>query len=197
MGSKGRPRLCWLERTNTFLWRSVGARSELSQINHPNSRTQTDQQPPFMLCISFNKVCLLHSLQFSCRRWVVRRTLEDFQALDRQLHTCVYDRKFSQLPTVPQEENIASNGQPHKVIKLWEAAVNDIQKGWIESPQAKPVIPMNFRFCGLVLLKYYVNISNYSCLQLNRMQSKSPILHINCLRVDLLLFAIHKRYTFV
>ena len=49
------------------------------------------------------------------RSWVVRRTLDDFQSLDKQLHTCVYDRKFSLLPVIPQEENIATNGQAHKV----------------------------------------------------------------------------------
>ena len=25
-------------------------------------------------------------------RWELRRTIEDLQALDRQLHTCIYDR---------------------------------------------------------------------------------------------------------
>ena len=45
----------------------------------------------------------------SCRRWLIKRTLEDFQSLDRQLHTCVYDRRYSQLPVIHQLENIANN----------------------------------------------------------------------------------------
>ena len=45
----------------------------------------------------------------SYRRWLIRRTLEDFQSLDRQLHTCVYDRRYSQLPVIHQLENIANN----------------------------------------------------------------------------------------
>ena len=47
----------------------------------------------------------------SYRRWLITRTLEDFQSLDRQLHTCVYDRRYSQLPVIHQLENIANNGK--------------------------------------------------------------------------------------
>ena len=36
------------------------------------------------------------------RSWVVRRSREDFVFLDRQLHSCVYDRRMSQLPQLPQ-----------------------------------------------------------------------------------------------
>ena len=43
---------------------------------------------------------------FSFRRWLIKRTLEDFQSLDRQLHTCVYDRRYSQLPVIHQRENM-------------------------------------------------------------------------------------------
>lgn len=37
------------------------------------------------------------------------------QALDRQLHTCIYDRKLSQLPEVPGLENIYTHGVDQKV----------------------------------------------------------------------------------
>ena len=47
----------------------------------------------------------------SLRRWFIRRTLEEFQSLDRQLHTCVYDRRYSQLPVIHQLENIQNNGK--------------------------------------------------------------------------------------
>ena len=42
------------------------------------------------------------------KKWVVRRSLEDFRFLDRQLHLCVYDRKFSDLSEIPDQENINS-----------------------------------------------------------------------------------------
>lgn len=32
------------------------------------------------------------------KAWNVRRTLSHFTTLDRQLHRCIFDRKFSQLP---------------------------------------------------------------------------------------------------
>ena len=60
------------------------------------------------------------SISYS-RRWLIRRTLEDFQSLDRQLHTCVYDRRYSQLPVIHQLENIANNdkvsySRPHRTM---------------------------------------------------------------------------------
>ena len=42
------------------------------------------------------------------KKWVVRRSLEDFRFLDKQLHLCVYDRKFSDLSEIPDQENINS-----------------------------------------------------------------------------------------
>jgi hypothetical protein len=49
------------------------------------------------------------------RVWHLRRSLDDLQSLDRQLHTCVYDRKYSQLPVIPQLENISANGNSLQV----------------------------------------------------------------------------------
>lgn len=40
------------------------------------------------------------------RSWVVRRTYENFRFLDRQLHRCCYDRKFSQLQELPPEDSL-------------------------------------------------------------------------------------------
>ena len=51
------------------------------------------------------KYCHLIIIAFF-RRWMIKRTLEDFQSLDRQLHTCVYDRRYSQLPVIQQRENM-------------------------------------------------------------------------------------------
>ena len=50
------------------------------------------------------------------KTWVVRRSFENFEFLDRQAHQCIFDRKYSQLPLIPQEENVTpTNGQSHKV----------------------------------------------------------------------------------
>ena len=32
--------------------------------------------------------------------------MENFRLLDQQCHQCVYDRKYSQLPEIPMEENM-------------------------------------------------------------------------------------------
>ncbi|XP_067138233.1 uncharacterized protein [Centruroides vittatus] len=39
------------------------------------------------------------------KTWSVRRSYENFQMLDRQLHHCVYDRKYSQLTELPSEDS--------------------------------------------------------------------------------------------
>lgn len=44
------------------------------------------------------------------KSWQVRRSLDNFQMLDRQLHRCVYDRKFSLLKEItvqPQEQEVS------------------------------------------------------------------------------------------
>ena len=52
----------------------------------------------------------------SQKSWHVRRSLEDFRFLDRQLHLCVYDRRFSNLAEIPDQENLHSNsGMSNKV----------------------------------------------------------------------------------
>ncbi|CAL4147243.1 unnamed protein product, partial [Meganyctiphanes norvegica] len=49
------------------------------------------------------------------RSWVLRRTFENFRFLDRQLHRCCYDRKYSQLPELPPEDNLPSQGDDREV----------------------------------------------------------------------------------
>jgi hypothetical protein len=57
--------------------------------------------------------------------WHLRRSLDDLQALDRQLHTCVYDRKYSQLPVIPQLENISANGNS---LQVGEKCIQPIKR---------------------------------------------------------------------
>ena len=43
------------------------------------------------------------------KSWVLRRSYEHFRLLDEQLHRCIYDRKFSQLPLLPDEKSLLNN----------------------------------------------------------------------------------------
>ncbi|XP_066968625.1 GTPase-activating protein CdGAPr isoform X4 [Macrobrachium rosenbergii] len=52
------------------------------------------------------------------RSWVLRRTYDNFRFLDRQLHRCCYDRKFSHLPELPPEENFPGNDREAAVAGL-------------------------------------------------------------------------------
>jgi hypothetical protein len=45
------------------------------------------------------------------KTWVLRRSYENFRMLDKQLHRCIYDRKFSGLQELPPEDNIPGEKQ--------------------------------------------------------------------------------------
>lgn len=45
------------------------------------------------------------------KMWVLRRSYENFRMLDKQLHRCIYDRKFSGLHELPPEDNVPGNKQ--------------------------------------------------------------------------------------
>ena len=41
--------------------------------------------------------------------WLVKRCYEDFRVLDKQLHSCIYDRRFSQLVELPKGDAMIGN----------------------------------------------------------------------------------------
>ncbi|XP_061575544.1 rho GTPase-activating protein 32 isoform X2 [Cololabis saira] len=51
----------------------------------------------------------LHFLvQITCqgRNWLVKRSYEDFRVLDKHLHLCIYDRRYSQLAELPRYNTV-------------------------------------------------------------------------------------------
>ncbi|XP_043937033.1 rho GTPase-activating protein 32 [Protopterus annectens] len=58
---------------------------------------------------------LVYLVQISCqgRIWIVNRSYEDFRVLDKHLHLCIYDRRFSQLPELPRSDSLKDS---HEVI---------------------------------------------------------------------------------
>ncbi|XP_016159329.1 PREDICTED: rho GTPase-activating protein 32 [Ficedula albicollis] len=51
---------------------------------------------------------LVYLVQISCqgRSWMVKRSYEDFRVLDKHLHLCIYDRRFSQLAELPRSDGL-------------------------------------------------------------------------------------------
>ncbi|KAM9317939.1 rho GTPase-activating protein 32 isoform 2-T2 [Pholidichthys leucotaenia] len=47
---------------------------------------------------------LVFLVQITCqgRNWIVKRSYEDFRVLDKHLHLCIYDRRYSQLKELPR-----------------------------------------------------------------------------------------------
>ncbi|XP_018083207.1 rho GTPase-activating protein 32-like isoform X3 [Xenopus laevis] len=51
---------------------------------------------------------LVFLVQIACqgRSWIVKRSYEDFRVLDKHLHLCIYDRRFSQLSELPRSDPV-------------------------------------------------------------------------------------------
>uniref|UniRef100_A0A803K8C5 Rho GTPase-activating protein 32 n=1 Tax=Xenopus tropicalis TaxID=8364 RepID=A0A803K8C5_XENTR len=51
---------------------------------------------------------LVFLVQIACqgRSWIVKRSYEDFRVLDKHLHLCIYDRRFSQLSELPRSDSV-------------------------------------------------------------------------------------------
>lgn len=54
---------------------------------------------------------LVFLVQVACqgRSWIVKRSYEDFRVLDKHLHLCIYDRRFSQLSELPRSDAVKDN----------------------------------------------------------------------------------------
>ncbi|XP_018079962.1 rho GTPase-activating protein 32 isoform X3 [Xenopus laevis] len=54
---------------------------------------------------------LVFLVQIACqgRSWIVKRSYEDFRVLDKHLHLCIYDRRFSQLSELPRSDSVKDN----------------------------------------------------------------------------------------
>ncbi|XP_029429014.1 rho GTPase-activating protein 32 isoform X2 [Rhinatrema bivittatum] len=59
----------------------------------------------------FDSKELVYLIQISCqgRSWIVKRSYEDFRVLDKHLHLCIYDRRFSQLSELPRSDSFKDN----------------------------------------------------------------------------------------
>ncbi|GAA6105683.1 rho GTPase-activating protein 32 isoform X1 [Tachysurus ichikawai] len=51
------------------------------------------------------------------RSWMVRRSYEDFRVLDKHLHLCIYDRRFSQLPELPRYDSLRERAELYKIFE--------------------------------------------------------------------------------
>ncbi|XP_051253749.1 rho GTPase-activating protein 32 [Dicentrarchus labrax] len=51
---------------------------------------------------------LVFLIQVTCqgRNWLVKRSYEDFRVLDKHLHLCIYDRRYSQLIELPRYDTL-------------------------------------------------------------------------------------------
>ncbi|XP_054651317.1 LOW QUALITY PROTEIN: rho GTPase-activating protein 32 [Dunckerocampus dactyliophorus] len=56
---------------------------------------------------------LLFLVQITCqaRNWLVKRSYEDFRVLDKHLHLCIYDRRYSQLTELPKYDPVKDTAE--------------------------------------------------------------------------------------
>ncbi|XP_063292208.1 rho GTPase-activating protein 32 isoform X2 [Pelobates fuscus] len=72
--------------------------------------TLTDEQNEVSRnCGEPNELVFLVQVACQGRSWIVKRSYEDFRVLDKHLHLCIYDRRFSQLPELPRSDPVKEN----------------------------------------------------------------------------------------
>lgn len=56
---------------------------------------------------------LVFLVQITCqgRNWLVKRSYEDFRVLDKHLHLCIYDRRYSQLTELPRYDTLKDTAE--------------------------------------------------------------------------------------
>ncbi|XP_074652867.1 uncharacterized protein LOC141907189 [Tubulanus polymorphus] len=69
----------------------VNLATEDQENLHYKYNSSESDQPTFYISVSCNT-----------KTWIIKRTYENFRMLDKQLHKCIYDRKFSMLPEIPK-----------------------------------------------------------------------------------------------
>ncbi|KAM6157816.1 rho GTPase-activating protein 32 isoform 2-T2 [Rhynchocyon petersi] len=64
---------------------------------------------------------LVYLVQIACqgKSWIVKRSYEDFRVLDKHLHLCIYDRRFSQLSELPRSDVLKDS--PESVTQMLTA----------------------------------------------------------------------------
>ncbi|XP_071957704.1 uncharacterized protein [Antedon mediterranea] len=50
------------------------------------------------------------------KTWLIKRCYEDFRVLDKQIHRCIYDRRFSQLAELPKAKALSENRDAVKAM---------------------------------------------------------------------------------
>lgn len=56
----------------------------------------------FPVISSFDRYFKFSYFLCQARNWLVKRSYEDFRVLDKHLHLCIYDRRYSQLAELPR-----------------------------------------------------------------------------------------------
>ena len=75
-------------------------------------------------CESKELVYLVH-IACQGKSWIVQRSYEDFRVLDKHLHLCIYDRRFSQLSELPRSD--ALKDRPESVTQTLWLTCPDVQ----------------------------------------------------------------------
>uniref|UniRef100_A0A7N5JHD6 Rho GTPase activating protein 32 n=1 Tax=Ailuropoda melanoleuca TaxID=9646 RepID=A0A7N5JHD6_AILME len=101
---------------------------ELHRNVHPRERPDWEETLSTMLSLSEeqNEVTkngceskeLVYLVHIACqgKSWIVKRSYEDFRVLDKHLHLCIYDRRFSQLSELPRSD--ALKDSPESVTQM-------------------------------------------------------------------------------
>lgn len=81
------------------------------------------------------------------KAWTVRRTFREFCFLDRQCHTCVFDRAFSKLPHLADKDDNKVDLEVEEQENLGPNAVNNGQNCQVRPRITLECIFLYMRLC--------------------------------------------------
>lgn len=71
---------------------------------------------------------LVFLVQIICqgKNWLVKRSYEDFRVLDKHLHLCIYDRRFSQLTELPKFDSLKDTLETIAMLAMYLSRLSAI-----------------------------------------------------------------------
>ncbi|XP_075459430.1 rho GTPase-activating protein 32 isoform X1 [Ascaphus truei] len=101
------PRLNKVSCRSSFSYRAPQNWNNLPEtLTSTTSLTLTEEQNEVRNGCESKELVFLVQISCQGRSWIVKRSYEDFRVLDKHLHLCIYDRRFSQLSELPRSDSV-------------------------------------------------------------------------------------------
>ncbi len=90
------------------------------------------------------------------KKWIVLRSLENFRYLDKHLHDCIFDRKFSSLQRIEYTDSEVARMNKNQIKKLKQQFATYLNR-FCE------IAFINSINCGPILNWFEVSVDSHTC----------------------------------